>query len=480
MLQLSFNKQFLLAAILFLLFGTIALFTEYLLWLFIPFAWLLTPTLLMRKVEWLYYILFAFLPLSTEINLTPSLGLDFPDEAIMMLLTGVFVLKVIYTPSVFPKKIFYHPLISLLTIYIGWLIISCCYSTNLLLSIKFLLAKVWFIIPFVILPSIFLTNKKQFRLLALLLLIPMWFVVCQSIVRHSFYQFSFEGIKNIYSPFFRNHVNYSAMLVCLMPVLCATQRLTQLPKHKRFLTVALVIGFAAIILSYSRGAWAALLIGVLSGLAIRKNMIRTLLVCAVIALLISATWLAYQNNYLRFRNEYQTTIFHKDIKDHLQATIQLKDVSNAERFYRWAAAVNMISAKPLTGFGPNTFYSAYKSYTETPFKTWVSNNPEHSTVHNYFLLVATEQGIPGLIIFCLLYFGMIVYSQHLYNNIADRFYKIIAYIIGIILTMIGALIFMSDLVETDKIGSLFWLCLGVLIVLKQKLNDENRLGKNFE
>ncbi|HEX8331498.1 MAG TPA: hypothetical protein VF622_02680, partial [Segetibacter sp.] len=106
--------------------------------------------------------------------------------------------------------------------------------------------------------------------------------------------------------------------------------------------------------------------------------------------------------------------------------------------------------------------------TETPFKTWVSNNPEHSSVHNYFILVAIEQGVPGLLFFCMLYFGMILNSQKLYHKLEDAFYKQVALTIGVVLVMIGALIFASDLIETDKIGSLFWLCLGILIVLDGK------------
>ena len=44
--------------------------------------------------------------------------------------------------------------------------------------------------------------------------------------------------------------------------------------------------------------------------------------------------------------------------------------------------------------------------------------------------------------------------------------------IGVVLAMMGLLIFMSDLIETDKIGSLFWLSLGLLFVLESKLSEE--------
>jgi O-antigen ligase len=471
MFSLTFNKQFFIAAILFMASGVLALLTEEPLWMLVPFAWIFFP-LLIERTDYLFYILIALLPLSTEVNITPSLGFDFPDEIIMMLLTGIFLVKVAFKPSIFPTNLKHHPLIQLLALDGVWLIITCCYSSNPLLSVKFILAKTWFFVPFVILPSIFLRDKKRFHLLALLLLAPMWFVVVQSLIRHSFYRFSFEGIKNTLSPYFRNHVNYSAMLVCLLTLAWTAHELARTKRRKLLLKVALIIGLLAVALSYSRGAWVALMLGIVGAVIMQKKLMKVALVAIVASLIVSIIWLAYNNNYLRFANEYNTTIFHKDIKEHLQATIQLKDVSNAERFYRWTAAAKMIAERPVIGFGPNTFYNEYKPYAVTPFKTWVSNNPEHSTVHNYFLLTALEQGLPGLIFFCSLYFGMLLESEKLYSQIEDRFYKATALTVGIVLIMIGALIFMSDLIETDKIGSLFWLCLGVLIVLKEKLDNE--------
>ncbi|WP_252407921.1 O-antigen ligase family protein, partial [Escherichia coli] len=67
----------------------------------------------------------------------------------------------------------------------------------------------------------------------------------------------------------------------------------------------------------------------------------------------------------------------------------------------------MVANKPLTGFGTNSFYPTYKGYTLPAYKTWVSNNPDHSTVHNYFLLTAIEQGLPGLCIFLVLIIYML-------------------------------------------------------------------------
>jgi hypothetical protein len=38
--------------------------------------------------------------------------------------------------------------------------------------------------------------------------------------------------------------------------------------------------------------------------------------------------------------------------------------------------------------------------------------------------------------------------------------------------MIATINTMSDMIETDKIGSLFWLSIGVIIILELKLKEE--------
>ena len=187
-------------------------------------------------------------------------------------------------------------------------------------------------------------------------------------------------------------------------------------------------------------------------------------VSIIVIVTASLFWIKAEDRYLQYAHDYRTTIFHQDFREHLQATYQFKDVSTAERFYRWIAGVRMIKDNALTGYGPNTFYNNYKPYAIPAFKTWVSDNKEHSTVHNYFLLITIEQGIPGLIFFLLLIGGMLYYAQHLYHRVKDPFYKTIAITAGAILVMILTVNFLSDLIETDKVGSLFFLCFSMLII----------------
>lgn len=230
------------------------------------------------------------------------------------------------------------------------------------------------------------------------------------------------------------------------------------------IVIVIVLMLLALFFSYARGAWLALVTGAVAFVLIRKQKIVLAYLLLIVLAAGTVFWLRQDNNYLRFAHNYQRTIFHKDFGEHLVATYKLKDVSTAERFYRWIAGVRMIKDQPLTGFGPNTFYENYKPYGVPAFKTWVSDNPEHSTVHNYFLLTVIEQGYPGLFFFLLLLGAMLWYAQRLWKRVKDPFYKTTAMVTGVILVMIITVNCLSDLIETDKVGSLFFLCLSMLIV----------------
>ncbi|HUQ96254.1 MAG TPA: hypothetical protein VM010_01220, partial [Chitinophagaceae bacterium] len=91
----------------------------------------------------------------------------------------------------------------------------------------------------------------------------------------------------------------------------------------------------------------------------------------------------------------------------------------------------------------------------------------------YFLLVLVEQGVPGLLFFLLL-LGVAFYTaQQTYHTTNDVFWKAAIATVAVILVMICTVNFLSDLIETDKVGPLFYLCLAVLALAKQKSNKAN-------
>ncbi len=442
---------------------SLAVFTKQYLLVAIPFAALVFYAGWQNSNN-VFFLLLATLPFSFEYNFSSGLGTDIPDEFLMLLVSVLFLAKYLYSPRAIGKDVLQHPLLLLLLAVVGWIIITVVFSTNQPISIKYLLAKSWYIGAFVLAPLIVFSKKKFISIASLVLTTSMLLVIIIVLIRHYETGFSFASINDAVRPFFRNHVNYSAMLVCMLPVLIALFQLTKNRRLKLLLPWVIIIALVALFFSYARGAWLALLAGGIGYWLIKKRLLFYSYIAAIIITISLLFWIKGNDDYLLYAHDYQTTIFHKNFSEHLISTYQLKDVSTAERFYRWIAGVRMIKDNWLTGYGPNTFYNNYKGYTVPAYKTWVSDNSEHSTVHNYFLLIAVEQGIPGLIFFLLLLGAMIYYAQYLYHRVTDLFYKTVSAVTGVILTMIIVLNSLSDLIETDKIGSLFFLCLSVLIV----------------
>jgi O-antigen ligase len=454
---------FFLLAGLFMVLAAIAVFTEQYFLAAIPFV------ILIFYAGWqnrniIFLVLLFTLPLSFEYHFSSSLGTDIPDELLMLFVSGLFIAYWLYSPKTISKNILQHPLLLLLLISLGWTMITVLFSTEILISLKFLLAKSWYAGAFILAPLIIFREKKFIRTAAITIAGSMFFVAVIALLRHYNYGFRFANINDAVYPFFRNHVNYSAMLVCTTPILFAFFSAAKKRNWRLFIGAAIIIVLIALAFSYARGAWLALLAGGLAYWLIKKRLLLYVFITAIIFLLVSVFWLKDNDRYLRYSNDYNTTIFHKDFAEHLVATYKLKDVSTAERFYRWIAGARMIKDNWLTGYGPNTFYDNYKGYAVPAFKTWVSDNNDHSTVHNYFLLTAIEQGIPGLLFFIVLLGTLLYYAQYLYHRVKDLFYKTTAITIGVIVTMIIVVNFLSDLIETDKIGSLFFLCLASLIV----------------
>ncbi|MFI5171861.1 MAG: O-antigen ligase family protein, partial [Chitinophagales bacterium] len=176
-------------------------------------------------------------------------------------------------------------------------------------------------------------------------------------------------------------------------------------------------------------------------------------------------YMVHDNKYLDYAPEYTKTIYHTHFSEHMESTITLEDVSSAERIYRWVAALHMIEDKPVIGFGPGQFYFNYKPYTINKFETYISRNSEKSTVHNYYLQVTVEQGFIGLFIWLSLLLYALSIGQKLYNKLQDKFHKNLAMAITLSLITIIVNIALSDLIEADKIGTMFFLLLAILVNL---------------
>jgi O-antigen ligase len=179
-----------------------------------------------------------------------------------------------------------------------------------------------------------------------------------------------------------------------------------------------------------------------------------------------------RDNWLRFAPEFERAVTHKEFSNLLEATTKLEDISVMERVYRWVACSYMIRERPVLGFGPGTFYSYYKDYTVTSFKTYVSDNPERSGTHNYLIMSTVEQGFPGLFFFLLLVGYALFKGERIYHETLDPKRRRVLLMFLLCFANINLLMLMNDLVETDKFGALFFMSLAILVNIDLKNRAE--------
>jgi O-antigen ligase len=417
----------------------------------------------------IYFLLLACIPLSTEIELPNGFSTDLPTEPLiigLMLIYGFYALKngVILRGS----KIFQHPITLLLLLHLGWTFVTVVNSESLFFSIKYFLAKIWYVTTFYFLTALLLREKQDFKRFFWCICIPLSITVFITLFRHGLRDFSFEDVNRVMSPFFRNHVMYGCIVVVFLPYIGLGISWQKRWSAKWwFLVSTFILFLAAVQLSFTRAAYVAVFGAIAYYFVVRFRLTKILVGLAALGMILGVTYLINGNKYLDFAPKFEKTITHTQFNNLLEATTKGEDISTMERVYRWVAGFRMVVEKPYMGFGPNNFFNFYKSYTITSFKTYVSDNTDGSTVHCYFLLVAIEQGILGLIIFILLIFYALIKAEQIYYKISPDYKGILlATLLSFVIVLILNLI--NDIIETDKVGSFFFMSLAIIANLDLK------------
>lgn len=442
-------------------------------WLFIlPLAALVMAFSFIR-LRALFYVMLMVLPISIETAIG-SYGTDLPSEPLVLLLSFCTVFYIAKQPSILTHQKFKHTIIFLLGCLFLWSVISTIYSSNVFLSIKYVLAKSWYILGFFVFPLLILNTTKKIISMFWCLFIPTFLSVLYILIAHAYHGFSFDSITNVVHPIYRNHVNYAVFITMLLPFIFWAK--TQYLKNSIAYVVlkyAIVIFLIAIYFSYTRGAWVAVVAMLFYWMALKLNSSKYIVAFGIIGAIFLTTYILQDNRYLKYAPNYDTTIYHGDLSEHLTSTFEMEDMSTVERFYRWIAAVHLFKTHPLVGVGPNNFVAEYKKHTVTAYETYISENEERSTVHNYFLLLLTEQGLPAMLLFLALIVAVLFTAQRLYNQTSvEKRWLVLAITLSLITFLFNNTL--SDLVEANKVGSLFYICLALLINVEMDFNEQQK------
>lgn len=435
-------------------------------------SWWLAGTPIAFIVLWLaivdfkslFFLMMAAIPISTEVELPGGLGTDLPSEPLMWLLTATGTIWLLRNGSRIDGRFLKHPITLVLMVHLVWMVVTVVFSQNFTTSFKFLLAKGWYVIVFYFLAARFLQTEKDIRRMVWWFFVPLAFTALTVLYKHYPTNFSFDTVNYVLAPFYRNHVMYACILAVFIPYLWYTTFwYARWSKPWWLLVIGIGILLVGINFAYTRAAYGALGAAVIINILVRLKAIRAGLIAATLVLGVFIAFVTYRDNWLLFAPDFERTVTHTRFESLLEATTRLEDISVMERVYRWVAASQMLKERPLMGFGPGNFYSFYKDYTVSSFRTYVSDNPERSGMHNYYLMTAVEQGLPGAFIFIALCFFAMIQGQRIYHRIVIPWRRRILLAALLCFVLIVLLMLMNDFVETDKIGSLFFMSLALMV-----------------
>ena len=168
----------------------------------------------------LFFLLFFCTPISVslaDVTGISSVDMALPTEPILCGLMILSILFIIYHYNSF-KDMLTNPITLLIILYLFWMFITCITSTMPFVSFKFLLTRIWYILPMFFIGSFFFKNTKNITYFILLYSIPLTLVVLYTILKHSGYAFDKESAHYMMSPFFNDHTSYWAMIAFFIPL----------------------------------------------------------------------------------------------------------------------------------------------------------------------------------------------------------------------------------------------------------------------
>jgi O-antigen ligase len=378
------------------------------------------------------FFLFPLLPFTSELEkIAPfALGKEFPNIFMLILLIGWFFRRNADKNSVEEKTDLNVPVFCLiLSSLIGFIngMFTKGFTIDYLVTWKdyMYLPLIWF------LTAQLIRDKKTLKYFTVALMLGyvginyMYFSDLRWMNLTHFSEKSREGTMGVFVYLGANH--YAAFATHFFFIVVGLFLFIKSKLVRIALLLIMSLALYNILYSYSRGAYLAMLAGILVLGVVKEKKI----------LLIIVVFLLFWKSFVPPSVVERVEMTRSD-------NGQL-EVSAAERLILWQRALNMFKASPLYGQGFGTFeFSGYKD------------------THNYYLLMLAEQGIIGLITFVYLLLSAMRMGWKLYRQSNDTYFKAMG--LGFTLCIVSVLV--TNLFGNRwgylNLGTYLWAFMGIV------------------
>lgn len=219
-------------------------------------------------------------------------------------------------------------------------------------------------------------------------------------------------------------------------------------RERFFFGISAAVTAACLVTTFTRGSWLGGALGLLVILphlikgVDRKRLIAGLALTMAAGLLFAGV--------LTFSGKLPA----KEIADRLASTFSSGEGSGATRIEIWKASLSMVAARPVIGWGPDSYRLVYPKYATLNHYRIAGRNIVADNAHNYPLQLATSVGILGT----LLYIAIILLALRRIRRLSV-FDLLIVGLGGGVIGYLIALFFGISIVAASAV---LWIVLGAL------------------
>lgn len=410
------------------------------------------------RLQSLMLVLAAITPFSMNLeNLQGfgGIGFYFPTEPILAVVMVLFLLWS-WSISDMKTRIYAHPVSVVVIASLAWIGFTAILSSMPVVSFKFLLSRLWFVLPLFFLMVYFFRDRALMVRYLNTYTAALCAVIVITFIRHSATGFDEDVGHYIMNPFYKDHTSYGAVIALMIPWSIHRAFRRECSKNERTIMLLMLgILLIGLVFSYTRAAWVSLL-GAFGVYIIMRLRIPFSLVFATLVILV-AGYIRFQDDITREleRNRQDSS---SSFAEHIQSITNISsDASNLERINRWNCAIRMFKERPAVGWGPGTYMFQYAPFQKSSELTIISTNQgTGGNAHSEYLGPLSEQGVPGMLLMVLLVIIVTYRAIMLYQRLDDKELKamVMSMILGLITYFLHGVL--NNFLDTDKVSVPFW------------------------
>lgn len=427
------------------------------------------------------YLLFAIVALTPfSINLEElghgRIAFYLPTEPLLFGLMLLLVIGQFYT-RIFPREVTRHPISIALYFYLGWMFVTSLTSTDVIVSLKFLVSRLWFIIPLYFGGATLFLRQKNAQSFLLLYLIPFLAVVVYTLLRHSSLGFEEDPAHSVMEPFYRDHTQYGAVVAFFIPIAFGFMIQDNRPVQWRFFNfLAFSLLMFALVYTYARAAWLSVFMAFALWFLV-KIRVRLWMVLTGSLMFIAVLFVSYESILVSLQKN--KTDSSENLVENVESITNITtDASNLERINRWNSVIEMTRDRPLFGFGPGTYIFEYAPYQQSKDLTIISTNfGDVGNAHSEYLGPMAETGIPGFFTVLGLVFVLFYTAYRAYHRLEEG--RIRQMLLFVILALVTYFIhgMLNNYLDSDKASVPVFGCIAIIaaadIISKRRLSTKS-------